>query len=133
MLFCTYEIRSVPDDVCCRVLPPANGSIKYQIGLHLSKVTMYAGMEIVYDGDGKMEKRFTKSLPQISKSSGILDGQDYNGSVVSAANVKDLVETNKKNKQCASTWDWLMHEKTECNLDSSVKVPSGFVSCVGLR
>ena len=128
MDFCTYEIRSVPDDVCCRLLPPANSSVWYHIGLHLSKVTMFAGLEIVYDGDGKMEKRFTKSKPQITKSSGILDGQDYNGSVVSAAKVKDLVETNP-NKHCTRSWDWLIHDRRECNLDSSVKVPSGFVSC----
>lgn len=52
----------------------------------------------------------------------ILDGQDYNGSLVSAPKVQDFVAMNRKKMYgrtkelaCKQTYDELLQDKAECN------------------
>lgn len=148
MDFCTYEIRSVPDDACCRILPPPIIDLdwrkaykpdwhyiprsKYHYGLHVRAVTMLAGVKIVYYG-GEMVKEFIKSKPQVSDRD-ILDGKDYNGSLVSAAKVKDFVRMHPDLRlACTEKWRYLIEDKKECNLDAKVSL-GVLVSChMGLR
>lgn len=44
MDFCSYDIRPVPDDACCRVHNPGRDAI----GLHLRQAYKLAGQSIQY-------------------------------------------------------------------------------------